>query len=415
MLAVNSLSAQENIISGSVIDLSDKQAIPYPVILIKGTNTSTTADDNGHFKLPVKALPVTLVVYQFGYYTKEITVNTDSRVVIELKSKAINLSEVTVVSKRVDTIQKKSNSVYLAFEFYDNFIVALVSKGNLFNYIQLIDDNGNIVKEKKAPEGVESLFVDCFGNVQLVSKEYSYQFFYDYVNIIFMDKVPAVDFYSRLVPCQCVFGNYVYFKEVYHRQLKNRYFYISRNKTTDRKIITELSDQDKVTKFNNDYNINYFLGERRKGFGYATSVDELTAKLDELRENVPLSSDYLFMMQPVRSELIKRDSCLLIVDYTNKLISKYSFLGGLLRKDSLTLSGLTPAAVIDKDKNRYYFVSETNGTTTLHYPKKNNEYSKIIIEDFKFIKNLRSRNGIFYFLYRDPKDNARMKIHAYRA
>jgi hypothetical protein len=90
----------------------------------------------------------------------------------------------------------------------------------------------------------------------------------------------------------------------------------------------------------------------------------------------------------------------------------YNFLGGLIKKDSLKLKDISPGAVIDKDRNKVYFVSETKGCTSLY--DYNKGFSKTVIEEFKFIKNLRCRNGVFYFLYRDPLDNARMKIHSYR-
>jgi hypothetical protein len=408
------LPAQDIVITGSVINHSDQKQIAYSVILIKGTKVSTTSDENGCFSLTVRSLPVSLVVYQYGFHTLEIAVTHTASLLIQLKPKAVQLQEITIVSKRIDTIQQKSNSVYLGFEFYDNLIVALINKGNAFNYIQLIDEKGDILKEKKVPEGVEKLFVDCFGNIQLVTKNCSYQFYYDYVNINYLDKIPASEFYSKLVPCQCVLGNYVYFKEIYHKQLKNRYFFISKNKITDRKIICEICEKDKVERFNYDYDLNYFLNQRRKGTGYAMTVDEMTSRLDELRENVPLTTDYLFMMQPVQSELLKRDSALLLLDYSNRVAYTYNFLGGLIKKDSIRLTNLLPGAVIDKDRNRLYLVSENNGSTSLFEYKSGLQLSKTEIEDFKFIRNLRCRDGVLYFLYRDLLEEGRMKIYSYR-
>lgn len=413
MLVSYLLPAQDITISGTVVSQSDKKPVAYTVVLLKGTKRSVTSDENGQFSIKVDKFPLSLVLYQVGFYTKEVAINNSQPFEVELVSKTYNLNEVTVVSKKIDTLFQKSNSIFLAFEFYDNFIVALVNKGGSHNYIQLIDENGIIVKEKKAPEHVEQLFVDCFGNIQLVAKLYSYQLFYNYEDIVYLEQMPIADFYSKLMPCQCAFGNYVYFKEVFNKRLTNRYFYVSKNKISDKKIICEVCDKDKLEKFNNDYDINYFLAQRRMGAGYAMRVDELKERLNELRENVVLSSDYVFMMHPVESELIKRDSFLLVIDYTNKLISKYTFLGAVLRKDTLKLNNLIPKSVIDTDQNKFYVVTENNGITSL-YDLKNNEYRKIIIEPFKFIKNLRSKNGSFYFLYRDPLSNSNMKIHIYK-
>lgn len=407
------LSAQEITITGSIVSQSDNKSVPYAIILLKGTKKSVTSEESGSFTITVSKLPVSLVVYQVGFFTKEIVVNGQGPIQISLKSKIFNLNEVTIFSKKIDTLQQKNNSVFLAFEFYDNFIVALVNKGSSYNYIQLIDEIGAIIREKKAPDDVEQLFVDCFGNIQLVGRSYSHQLFYNYEEIIYLDKIPITDFYSKIMPCQCTLGNYVYFKEVLHKGLKNRYFYVSRNKVSDKKIICEVCDKDKLDKFNYDHDINYFLAQRRIGAGYAMQVDELKERLDELRENVVLSSDYAFMMQPVESELIKRDSFLLVIDYTNKFVSKHTFLGAVLRKDTLKLNNLIPKAVVDTDRNKFYVVTEDKGITSL-YDLNNNEYKKVVIDQFKFIKNLRSRNGSFYFLYRDPLNNSNMKIYVYK-
>lgn len=408
------MPAQEISITGSISNQLDNKPVPYAVVLLKGTKRSVTSDDNGNFSIKVDKMPFSLIVYQVGFFTKEILVTDQNTVKIELVSKVFNLNEVTVLSKKIDTLQQKNNSVFLAFEFYDNFIVALVNKGAEYNYIQFIDESGAIIKEKKAPQDVEQLFVDCFGNIQLIGKLYSYQLFYNYEEIIYLERVSINDFYLKIKPCQCSFGNYVYFKEVFHKRLKNRYFYVSRNKISDKKIILELCDKDKLERFNNDYDINYFLKERRKGAGYRMQVDELKDRLDELRESVVLSSDYVFMMPPVESELIKRDSFLLIIDYTNRSINRFSFLGTMLKKDTLKLNNLTPKAVVDADQNKFYFVAEEKGITSLYYLKEGDEYKKSVIEQFKFIKNLRSKNGSFYFLYRDPLNGSNMKIHVYK-
>lgn len=409
------MPAQESLISGTVIDQSTKKTIPFAIVLIKGTKTSVYTNDEGCFKIKSNNQSTSLVIYQFGYFTKEISIRGESNINIELKSKAFELNEVTVLSKKIDTLQRANTSVFLAFEFYDNYIVALVNKGQKYNLVQIVDDQGIIIKEKKAPENVEKMYVDCFGNIQLISKQFSYQFFYDYEKIIYLEKIPIIDFYSKLMPCQCVFGNYAYFKEISMKRLKNRYFYISRNKSADKKILTEISNKPVLDMFNRDFDINYFLAQRRSGGGYSTSVDELTKHLDLLREEVQLSSQYAFKLVPVESEMVKRDSSLLIIDYTNKNLLKYNFLGGLLKKDTLLLSNLVPKSVVDLDRKKIYFVSDIRGSISLYEYARNDNYPKHSIDGFKFIKNLRCRNGILYFLDRDPiSENPTMKIFKYQ-
>lgn len=304
----------------------------------------------------------------------------------------------------------------MAFEFYDNLIVTLVNKGHTYNTIQVLNDDGTIVKEKRAPDGVERMMTDCFGNIQLLSSTKSHQFYYDYQDIIFMNSYPIDEFNSKVLPCQCVFGNFYYFKQVYHRQLKNRYFYISKNSPSDRKEITTVMNQIASDAFDKDYGLKYFLDERKKGGGYAMSVDELKARLEELQETVPLPPDYAFRMSPAESELVKRDSFLLVLDYTNKLIKRFNFLGKYLKQDTLHLNSLHPRSIVDLDTHKMYFVTDKMGAYVLYdYNMYLNSLIKIPIEGFNFIKNLRCRNGYLYFLDRDLANfNSYFKIHKYR-
>jgi len=359
---------------------------------------------------------VTLIAFQYGYSTAQYTLKKNKPVTIVLQSKSVNLQEIEIAATKTETIQAKNNTIFLAFEFYDNLIVALVNKGNNYNTIQVLNDDGSIVKEKRAPEGVENMMTDCFGNIQLFSATQSHQFYYDYQDITYLPPYPIEEFNTKVLPCQCVFGNYYYFKEVYHRKLKNRYFYISKNNLFDRKVITTVMNKSASDAFDKDYGVKYFLDQRKKGSGYGMSVDEIMARLEELQENVPLDPDYVFRMTPAESELVKRDSFLLVIDYSNKLIKRYNFLGKYLKQDTLHLNSIHPRSIVDLDTHKMYFITDKKGAFVLYdYNMYENSLRKIPIEGFNFIKNLRCRNGYLYFLDRDLANvNTYFKIHKHR-
>jgi len=410
------MDAQEITILGKIRDNDSQKPVPYAVVLIKGTKVSVNADENGYFELKSKSLPVTFVIFNFGFFTEEMAVNNKEPIIINLMRKEFLLNEVNIVANKIDTFQANNRTVFLAFEFFDNLTVALINKGGKNNIVQVMDEQGKILKEKKAPNGVESMYKDCLGNIQLLSDLYFYQFFYNYEDIIFMEKFEIGDFYSKVYPCQCVFGNYFYFREIFYKNLKHRYFYVSKSNRTDRRLIGEIFDKGLIDMFNKDYDINYFLAQRRSGAGYSTSVDELSKHLEELRESVPISQSYAGKLIPAESEMVKRDSCLLLIDYTNKHFLKYNFLGKLIEKDTIRLNQLVPKSLVDVDNNNLYIVTESKGKITLHdYTQSKISIKKIPIDEFVFIKNLRCRNGYLYFLYRNPlEQNTNPKIYKYR-
>ena len=83
-------------ISGTV---TDETGVPLPgaTVIIKGTTTGTTTDIDGRFVVDANADDVILVVSYVGYFPKEISVNGQSSVVVQLDPDVSQLNEVVVV------------------------------------------------------------------------------------------------------------------------------------------------------------------------------------------------------------------------------------------------------------------------------------------------------------------------------
>lgn len=404
-------------VTGKVVDASTGLPLPFSAVMLKGSFTSTETDAAGSFTLMAGPKSQTLVVFQYGYETKEEAVSplqaTDIR--IALKAKAYNLGEVVVRDQRADTLQASNHTEFLAFEFYDNFLVALVNKGKRANVIQLLDETGKIISERTAPKDVQALFKDCLGNVQLLSQDSSYQFYYNYERIEFLKPYPAALFARTLQPCQCVSGDNYYFKEVTYKNLKNTYYLVNRLDLRKKLLLGRIENAEAINAFNADYDVNYFLAERRKGAGYAMTVEDIKARIEALREELPLAAEYLFRLNPVKSELVKVDSSLLLVDYTHRLLYLHHPSGSLLSIDSIRMSGLSPFTVRDDDRRRVYFVREVNGVTNLYeYGKPPGDGKVLVIAGYRYIQNLRCRNGKVYFLHRNSATDHVRKIFTYR-
>lgn len=404
-------------IRGKVVDGTNQSPLPFSAVMLKGTFSSTETDAAGEFTITVDGKSQTLIVFQYGYTTKEQIVREadKDRIVIELQPKAYSLGEVVVRDKRTDTLQATNHTEFLAFEFYDNFLVALVNKGRRYNMIQLLDESGKILKECRAPANADRLFKDCLGNVQLLSKDSSYQFYYNYEMIELLKPYPLELFARTLGPCQCISGDNYYFKEVTYKNLKNSYYRINRLDLKKKSLFTRVENTDAIKAFNMDYDINYFLSLRRNGAGYRMPVEELKLRLDELREDLPLDQQYLFRLNPIKSDLVKADSSLLVVDYTHRMLYRHHESGTLLKSDSLLLKGLSPFVVQDADRRKLYFVKESNGQMSLYeYRQPFTEPKAIVIEGYRFIQNVRCRNGILYFLNRNSAVDQVTKIFTYR-
>lgn len=85
-------------IKGKVTD-SSGGALPYMNVVEKGTTNGTVTDDNGEFSIPVKELPIKLVISSMGFKTKEVTVNKASYLTIVVKEDNA-LGEVVIIGSR---------------------------------------------------------------------------------------------------------------------------------------------------------------------------------------------------------------------------------------------------------------------------------------------------------------------------
>ncbi len=84
-------------ISGTVTDETGAP-LPGASVVVKGTTTGTTTDIEGKFVIEVgDRADVTLEISYVGFYTKEVSVNGQSSLVIQLESDVSQLNEVVVV------------------------------------------------------------------------------------------------------------------------------------------------------------------------------------------------------------------------------------------------------------------------------------------------------------------------------
>ena len=100
-----SAQTQTKAVSGIVSD-TNKLGIPGVTVLVKGTKTSAVTDLDGNYKINVPATKAILVFSYVGFDTKQIAVETNSRVNATLKESTSQLNEVVIVGYGT---QKKEN------------------------------------------------------------------------------------------------------------------------------------------------------------------------------------------------------------------------------------------------------------------------------------------------------------------
>jgi len=106
LLSSFTLLAQQQTITGRVVDMSTGEPLPGVNILAKGTAIGTVTDVDGNYRLTVSADVATLVFSSIGFETAEENINGRSSINLDLSPDIQSLSEVVVVGYGT---QKKEN------------------------------------------------------------------------------------------------------------------------------------------------------------------------------------------------------------------------------------------------------------------------------------------------------------------
>jgi Ca-activated chloride channel family protein len=129
LLVSTRTSAQDRIISGTVVSADDGSAIPGVNVTVKGTTTGTTTDHSGHYSLTVPPSAKKIVFSFIGYVTTEVPLSVNNTVNVSLTMDVQQLSEIVTgygskplqskigPSKRKDSA--KSAAGFFAGEMYE--------------------------------------------------------------------------------------------------------------------------------------------------------------------------------------------------------------------------------------------------------------------------------------------------------
>lgn len=95
-LSIGVVQAQEKMITGSVVDKTTGEFLPGVTIAVEGTARGTITDFDGNFTLKVNQGDVLNVSY-IGYITQKITIESQTRLSVELSTDTKSLEEILVI------------------------------------------------------------------------------------------------------------------------------------------------------------------------------------------------------------------------------------------------------------------------------------------------------------------------------
>jgi hypothetical protein len=100
----------QSILSGKVVDAVTRQPLAFVNIVVSGTNQGVSSDIDGKFSLPVSNTHALLIFSYVGYETQSIDLPAGKELLVKLKAKSVQLSEVNIFpgENPADRIIKKA-------------------------------------------------------------------------------------------------------------------------------------------------------------------------------------------------------------------------------------------------------------------------------------------------------------------
>jgi hypothetical protein len=407
--------------TGTVMDAKKRKALPDCIVIIRGTTASSLTDHKGNFTLSLPFNETSVLVFtMLGYTTIEYDLSTYKKDTFILTPKNIQLKEVEILAEKKAILNPGNDEKILDFDLLNDNIL-LLAPGKEMNNLKLLNELGNYVSSLNVNKHSESLKRDCLGNLQLYSKDSAWQVFFDFEKLNLLNPYSLDAYKSIMGKCICAGNNSFYFQDMEYRNLKTRYFYFSEKEKGIKHELIAFGDTAKIQAFELDYNLHYFLEVRRKsGYTmYNEPVDSIRVKMQKYREELPLDWTYNTWLGKIETEIVKNDTSLFIVNFTDSLIYSVTKDNAVRVQSAFHIAGyknLVHKIYTDADYNENYMVQFMDNTLVMIrfdiYSGK--ELSKTIIPGIPYLpEKIIIHSGKAYFIQKNLADQQSYKLIKY--
>ncbi len=399
-----SVVASSQAVYGSLADSLTGEPIPYANILIKGTLDGKQTDENGTFSIQVWNYPATLVVTCIGYRTKEVVVTQPNKVIkVALAPSSVLLGEV-VISSAPECIQKDVALMCTDFEFFDNYLLVLAYEdANSPARLMLLDETGANMHTLYVSKKMDGLYRDCFGRCHITSNDSSWQVYFDYEKLQLMYPVAKQVMLNTFNGIDLYFGGKLFTRMYTYKNQRVDFLYAYKGNNISFHQ-SRRTDGERLIQAN--YDLQWFLRERRKGRGYAYSTDYLNQNLEYFQSTARMAYKDSSALIPVQAQVVQHNANVWIFDFTNN--HAYRFDERMDKIDSVFIT-------FHHDKGWQGNILRDEGTDDLYTTYEVNSVLKVVrlhdhtfgtdrewlIDDKPFPVNVRIRNNTLFFLWID--------------
>ncbi|MBK8968947.1 MAG: carboxypeptidase regulatory-like domain-containing protein [Lewinellaceae bacterium] len=215
-------------IRGRVLD-ENGEALPGTTL--QTTDRQAVTDAAGRFNLDIPSKTGWLTVRCIGYFPQRISLDTLrfsgqlARLDIFLKSNAVNLPEIAISSKPMESVfQEDFRSNLLDYDFAGEDLLLLVQLGKKY-FLQLTTDNGRLLTELQLPEPADLLHRSCTGDLHVVGEHHAREITLAGNRIDTFPRYTTDLFYKLVKPCVLEQNGYYFYQKTGAYRQSVQYLY----------------------------------------------------------------------------------------------------------------------------------------------------------------------------------------------
>jgi len=401
------------ILDGTVIDTTSLKGLEHVNIAIEGVlSRGTVTDAQGNFSIEVDSLPVTLIISMIGFETKRSWINQDTAIVISLNQYATELPEITVrAAPKIDTVYHEPYNV-VDYAFQGDLLILLVFKNSFQKYdLVLLDEQENYLDHFPLKEyKPSSLFKDCREDIYVITVNGVYPIKTSQKVIKLGHWVNQREYEQLIKPCILSIDSMLLYQRYFYQGQALRYYAFK----------DKIPRQDSVTilpLIEDEVNIVRLVEETGNQLPWSGDFweENISYKLRTVREAPYFLVGKLRAYFPkLYAPVVKRDSMICLFNHMNSKIQYFNIKGEQLREVPIRYHKIKrwkKYILYDELTQDVYTAFHTRwGEYICRIDLETGELSNATPLDLALIEKVSIRNGVLYFIHRNPYQGAQNRM-----
>lgn len=413
--------AKAQTLSGIVVDQYN-QPLPFSKVVDTVHQSFALTDIRGRYEVQIKPNSVIRFSYigkEDGYFTVPPTETPNSfQKTIKLYDQNKELQVVEVTAERIKSVADKINHNILDYTFLTNDEFLILKKINGERYL-CIDGIDTTYLSYPISQRVKNIYIDCFDNVHLLSKDSAYQI-YLADSLTFIERISIEQFNDNIKPCiqsnadNTLFSMYADF---------NKSYYIHDIHHSEKYKTIRVIIEDQVAKKAAQDAFNRILYIYHK-----TTPPESNVFALGVWDNDPYSLinnytptelfDMIAFFKQVESrpvycpEFIHEDESIIIFDHVNNNVLQLNDTLSIISSFDFHLdNGYRNEIYQDKITHNYYCASKEKGYLKLRRINIfNGQVDQVLVlDEIGYPENIKVHNNYTYFVHNERSGFQKLK------